>query len=111
MRKFLKEIPTETLDFMDGEVDAKPLTVGQVEEIKEISKMMQGDNPEADELDGVRYIIRSSVEEANDLTDEEFNQLPMEAITKLSNDILAISGLGDDEDKKKRGKYRSRTKN
>ena len=95
MRQFVGKNQKHKLKFMDGEVEAKALTVGQVKEVQRIAKnIVEGDG---NDLDAVMYVIRVSVDGASDLTNEEFESFSIEEIKNLSEEILAVSGLRDKE--------------
>ena len=42
----------------------------------------------------IHMTIRMGVEGAEELTDEDFEGFPMGALTKLSEDVMEVSGLG-----------------
>ena len=50
-------------------------------------------------LNLLQGVIRASVEDAKDLTDEEFATFPMDELSKLSNEIMKFSGIGAAEGK------------
>ncbi len=84
---------TKELKFMGETVKISKLNVSDVLEIQELAK---NTNLEANGLDLVKRVIRLSVADANDLSDEDFDTFPMDELSKLSNEIMMFSGLGND---------------
>lgn len=84
----------KTVKFAGEEVTIQKLTVGQVDEIRR----MAGEAKDEDDSSGLqilRFVIREAVEGGADLTDDDFNQFPMDELNKLSQEIMKHSGLGD----------------
>ena len=88
---------TKDVDFMGEKITISKLSVSQVMDIQEQSKLIAGS--EVESLNTLKLVIVSSVEEANDLSDEDFRSLPMDELSKLSSDIMKYSGLGVDAGK------------
>ena len=78
--------------FMGVDVKMSKLSVEQVMEIQELAASAEKENKSGFEL--VKKVIRMSVEGTADVTDEEFNQFPMDELSKLSSEIMKFSGLG-----------------
>lgn len=98
MKQFVGKTSTKKVPFMDGEVEVKDLTVGDAKAIeaktKEIQKL-----PEAkqDQLELLRFVMRTAVVGADELTDEELDGFPVQALTKLSEAIMGnVSAEGND---------------
>jgi len=86
MKKFVGKTQTKTVPFMDGKVDIKVLTVGDIRAIEAKSKEMQ--DSEGDQLEILRFVLRLAVMDAADLTDEDFDGFPVNELTKLSEAIM-----------------------
>ena len=103
---------TKAVDFMDKRVNISKLSVAMVLEVQELAKEMEAktreiekilkNNPEAeveetedDSFDILKAVIRESVEGASDLTDEDFGTFAMDELSKLSNEIMVYSGIGN----------------
>lgn len=80
--------------FMDADVVIYKLSVSEVLEIQEKAKTTDAD---AQGFDVLKTIIRSAVEGASELSDEDFATFPMDELNKLSTAIMQHSGIGQDE--------------
>jgi hypothetical protein len=83
--------------FMGEDIKISKLSVAQVLEIQELAGKSQSSNEEGFEL--VKKVIKMSVEDTNDVSDEDFSKFPMDELTKLSNEIMKFSGLGGEAGK------------
>ena len=89
---------SQTVKFLGVDVTVNKLSVSQVLEIQEAAKT-SGEN-EDQGLELLRKVIRMSVEGADTLTDAEFNDFPMDELSKLSTAIMKFSGIvGNDTGK------------
>jgi len=88
MKKFIGKKLTKEVEFMDGTVEIKVLTVGDVRAIEAKSKE-QGED--GDQLDVLRFVMRLAVVDAEDMTDEDFDGFPVTELTKLSESIMGMS--------------------
>jgi len=99
---------TKTVPFLGSNITISKLTVAQVEEIQEAAKMGEdaikaateaGNEADVDQLGVLRAVIRLSVEGGDELEDEDFQDWPIEDISKLAKAIMSYSGIGDDAGK------------
>jgi hypothetical protein len=82
---------TKPVKFLNDEVKINKLTVAQVIEIQEAAKgQAEGENG----FELLKKVIRMSVEDAADLTDQDFDSFPMDELSKLSEAIMQFSGIG-----------------
>lgn len=89
---------TKPVKFMGEDVKISKLSVAQVMEIQEKAKSLDGDENEG--LNILRTVIRSSVEDAAEISDTDFESFPMDELSKLSNEIMKFSGIdGGDKGK------------
>ena len=88
---------TKTHKFMGEDVKISKLNVAEVLDIQAKAKELEKD--ESKGFDVLKTVIRASVDGADDLTDEEFEQFPMDELSKLSNEIMKFSGLGTEQGK------------
>lgn len=89
---------TKKIRFIDQEVEIIKLTVRHVTEIQEFSKEVE--SPEypdktAGNIKMLFLVCRMGTPELLTMTDEELHQLPMDELTKLSDEILKYAGLGN----------------
>jgi hypothetical protein len=95
-----KKPMTKSVKFMGTEVTIKKLTVGEVRAIQEQARAMTEKGDEGDSsFDILRTVIKSSVTGAEDLADEDFENFPMDELSKLSTDIMKFSGMSNDAGK------------
>jgi hypothetical protein len=87
---------SKAVKFMGEDVKISKLSVAEVLEIQEKAKNNTSDS---DGLEILRTVIRSAVEDASALSDEDFASFPMDELSKLSNEIMKFSGIGDQSGK------------
>jgi len=90
---------TKTVKFMNTDITINKLSVAEVTAIQEAAKELQ-ENSE-DGLVVLRQVIRSAVENGDELTEANFLTFPIDELSKLSNEIMKFSGLGNTEETKK----------
>jgi len=88
---------TKTVKFLTGDVKISKLTVSEVLEIQ--NKAKDADKDENAGLELLKTVIRMGVEGGQELDDTDFDNFPMEELSKLSNEIMKYSGLGQDSGK------------
>jgi len=88
---------TKNVKFIGTDVKIAKLTVAEVKIIQEKAKALETDEEAG--LDILRTIIRASVEGGADLEDAHFENWPMDELSKLSNEIMKFSGIGNDQGK------------
>lgn len=88
---------TKDYNFMGTTIKISKLSVRQVKEIQEKSKGLSEDSEEGFDL--VKDIIRGSVEGADEISSEDFDNFPLGELNKLSEEIMKFSGLGDNKGK------------
>lgn len=88
---------TKEVNFMGEKVKISKLSVLEVTKIQEEAKDIEA-NPDKG-FDVLKTVIRSAVEDAGALTDEEFENFPMDELSKLSTEVMKFSGIGGDAGK------------
>lgn len=88
---------TKTTKFMGEDVKISKLSVSEVLDIQERAKSLEKDESEGFSI--LKTVIRASVDGASDLSDEDFNNFPLDELSKLSNEIMKFSGIGQDQGK------------
>jgi hypothetical protein len=81
----------KTVKFMNEDIKISKLSVREVLEVQAEAKHLEKDDTKGFEI--LRSIVRSSVEGAADLSDADFDNLPMDELNKLSTEIMRFSGL------------------
>lgn len=97
IRSLIGRKMTKTVKFMGEDLKISKLSVAEVLQIQEKAKSVAGNDSEGFEV--LKTVIRSSVENAKDLADEDFDNFPLDELSKLSNDIMKFSGIGADQGK------------
>jgi len=88
MKKFIGKKLTKQVEFMDDTVEIRVLTVGDIRAIEAKSKEQ---TEESDQLEILRFVLRLSVVDAEDMTDEDFDGFPVTELTKLSESIMGMA--------------------
>lgn len=88
---------TKPVKFMGEDVKISKLSVAEVMEIQELAKKIEGNETEGFSV--LKLVIRSAVEDGENLSDEEFSSFPMDELSTLSNTIMKFSGIGNDAGK------------
>jgi hypothetical protein len=117
---------TKKVDFMGVKLLISKLSVSEVLSLQERSRELEekekaardierarqeaidkgevyaGPEPEDVEEEGfevLKLVIRAGAENAKDLSDEEFEQLPLDELTNLTTEIMRFSGIGANQGK------------
>lgn len=85
-----KRAPKE-ITFMGEKVNIYKLTLNDINALQEISKEAADDDE--GNLKSMRAVIRMAVEGGDEISDDEFNNFPLEDLNKLSTEILKHSGI------------------
>jgi hypothetical protein len=88
---------SKKVKFMGEDVNISKLSMAEVIEIQERAKKLEND--ESGGIDVLTTVIRSAVEGADDLSDDDFQQFPMDELAKLSNEIMKFSGVQGEQGK------------
>jgi CO dehydrogenase nickel-insertion accessory protein CooC1 len=82
---------SKKIKFMGEDIEINKLSVAEVMAIQSQAQI----NSEADNngMSILRTVIRSSVVEASDISDSEFETFPMDELSKLSTEIMKFSGI------------------
>lgn len=99
INRFKKAKVTKSVKFMAEDIDIVKLTVNQVIAIQELSKKIDSENSDTDNISVLSQVIRFGAPELASLNQEEMNDFPMEELVNLSNAIMSYSGLGDKKGK------------
>ena len=85
---------TKPVKFMGEDIKISKLSVAEVMDIQEKAKSVETNETEGFAI--LKVVIRASVEGAADITDDDFNKFPMDELSKLSNEIMKFSGIGQE---------------
>lgn len=88
---------TRSVKFMGEDVKISKLSVAEVLDIQDKAKSV--DKEDASGLDILKTVIRSAVEGGDQLEDADFENFPMDELSKLSTEIMKFSGIGADQGK------------
>jgi hypothetical protein len=96
MKHLVDKVMTEKVDFMGDTVEVKKLSVAQVFEIQELSKSAaKAKDQEMAQMSLLMQVLKIAVIGAEEISEKEFNNFPLNELTKLSEKVMSISGLGD----------------
>jgi hypothetical protein len=91
LMSFVGRKSTKAVNFMDSKVNINKLTTTHVAAIQE--KANEAEKGENHAFDLLLLVLRSAVEGADQLSDDDFRNLPLDELNKLSEAVLAHSGL------------------
>ena len=91
-RKMSKDVK-----FMGENVKISKLSVAEVLEIQARAKNLDSNDQEG--FNVLKTVIQSAVEGGKDLSDEDFDNFPLDELSKLSGEIMKFSGIGQDQGK------------
>ena len=97
IRSLIGKKMTKKVKFMEADVVITKLSVSQVQEIQAKAKNIEKDDNEG--FNVLTTVIRSSVEDAAELADEDFRGFPLDELSRLSDEIMKFSGLGKEAGK------------
>lgn len=93
MKHLIGKSMSKKIKFMGEDVTVRKLSVAQVMDIQEKSK--SADNDENASMELLQYVISCAVDGAEELTRDDFQSFPIDELSRLSNEVLAYSGLGN----------------
>lgn len=79
--------------FLGEDIEIVKLSVSQVIKIQEAAKLFEESSDVFGNLKLLSLVIRSGAKELIDLTEEEFNDFPVDELSQLSEQIMQYSGL------------------
>lgn len=92
---------TKDVDFMGTKLKISKLSVAEMKQVQEIAKLPEAaegeDAPvmtEAQSLKVLQTVIQCGAEGGAEMTAEEFESMPIDELSKLSEAIMAFSGMG-----------------
>ena len=97
IRSLIGRKMTKDVKFMGETVKISKLSVSEVMEIQNRAKGIESNEGEG--FNVLKIVIRSAVEGASELADDDFDGFPLDELTKLSNEIMKFSGIGQDQGK------------
>lgn len=97
IKSFVGRKMTKQVKFMNEEIKISKLSVAQVMEIQELAKKI--DNNEAEGFNVLKIVIRAGTENGDALTDDDFENFPLDELSQLSNNIMKFSGIGQETGK------------
>jgi hypothetical protein len=89
--KLIGKKMTKTVKFMGEDMRISKLSVAQIMSIQSAAKSAENDDSKGFEI--LKTIIRASAEGADALQDQDFDNFPMDELSKLSNEIMTYSGI------------------
>jgi hypothetical protein len=99
MKGMVGQKMTKKVKFMGKDLEISKLSVSEVLQIQDLAKQSKEGEDERDGFAVLRTVIQLSAQGAKDLSDEEFDELPLDELSTLSDHIMAFSGIGDKKGK------------
>lgn len=99
IKDLVKTRMSKNVKFMGQNIEINKLSVSEVLSIQERASEVSKSSNELEGFEVLKEVIRYSVTDAKDLSDEDFNSFPMDELSNLSNEIMKFSGLGQQEGK------------
>lgn len=97
IKNFVGQRVTKKVKFMGKDLEIKKLTVSEVMEIQEKAKAIEQDEQEG--FNVLKTVIRMAADGGEDLEDGDFDSFPLEELSRLSNQIMSFSGIGEQQGK------------
>jgi len=94
MKHLVGKSITEKVPFMGEEVEVRKMTVGQVMSLQKLVEKANKSKGEDAQLNLLCDVCRLAVVGADELTNEDFREFPLGELTKLSESVMALSGIG-----------------
>jgi len=91
MKSLVGKKLTKKVKFMNEDIEISKLSVAEVLEIQSKAKLIEGN--EAEGFNVMKTVIRSGAAEAKDLSDEDFDNFPLDELNKLAEAIMQHSGI------------------
>jgi hypothetical protein len=88
---------TKNTKFMGVDLKIQKLSISEVLSIQERAK--DAEKNEAEGFNVLKLVVRSAVEGADELSDEDFDNFPLDELSKLSTEIMKFSGIGQEQGK------------
>lgn len=89
--KFIGKKMTRNAKFMGEDVKISKLSVAQILDIQQAAKGADGNEEKGFEI--LKVIIRAAADGGAEISDADFANFPMDELSKLSNEIMAFSGI------------------
>jgi hypothetical protein len=97
IRNFVGRKMTKKTKFMGEDITISKLSVAEVLEVQ--AKARGIEQNEAEGFNVLKTVIRSGVEGGKDLSEEDFENFPLDELSKLSGEIMKFSGIGQEQGK------------
>lgn len=97
IRSLVGKKMTKKVKFMGEEIEISKLSVAEVMSIQAQAKVAEGNDNEG--FNVLKTVIKAGAEGGTDLSDDDFADFPLEELSKLSNEIMKFSGIGQEAGK------------
>jgi len=94
IKKLVGKRVTKTVSFMGDKVTISKLSVDEVMRVQETVKDIESGDDTRKGFEVMKVVIKSSVEGAHELSDQDFDTFPLDELSSLSNEIIKFSGMG-----------------
>lgn len=97
MKHLVNKPVTKKVPFLGDEVEVRKLSVKEVFAVQELVKKQSKSKAEDAQIALLRDVLRIAVVDAEKMTDEEFDSFPLGDLSTLVEEVMAYSGLSDQE--------------
>jgi hypothetical protein len=87
------------IEFLGEKIQIRKLTVSEVLKTQQLIKAVENEEDSGFKI--LVHLVKTAVPDAKDIAEEDFKSLPMDELSKLSNQIMKFSGMI--EEKKNEG--------
>jgi hypothetical protein len=94
MKNLVGKKITKKIKVMGENVEIRQLSVSQVKDVQKLIKESQDSKSDDSQMNLLHDVIRIGVVDAEDMTAEDFDSLPLAELNNVVNSILEFSGLG-----------------
>ena len=99
---FIGKRASKTVTFLGDKLEIFKMSMDDVDRIKTMaSDANKADDVEKATMQLMMEVIRLCAAGASAITDEQFRSLPIDDLSKLSDEIMKFSGLGNSQEAKK----------
>jgi hypothetical protein len=91
--RFVGLTTKKSVQFLGLDLEINKMSINQVLAVQAATKEAEADTSDASGIKILRAVIKAGAKELADISDNEFQDFPMEELAKLSNEIMEFSGL------------------
>ena len=94
MKQFLNKTISKKIKVQGVEIELKALSLNEVMELQEVVADLDNTDEMSSNLTVMRSMLRVGVLGADEMSDEDFNSIPLSVLSEAVSEVLAYAGLG-----------------